>query len=83
VVPGSHRDQDEAAVPAIVLSGKAGDAVAFDFNVLHGATSNSSGALRRSLLVSYADLRLREELRATRDIRGVRMDDSEVFPAPA
>lgn len=79
VVPGSHCNSDADPGSAIVLSGQAGDAVAFDFNVLHGATTNSSGAPRRSLLVSYADLSLREELRETRAIRGVRMDDSEVF----
>jgi ectoine hydroxylase-related dioxygenase (phytanoyl-CoA dioxygenase family) len=79
VAPGSHRGSESEPAAAIVLSGQAGDAIAFDFNVLHGATSNSSGAPRRSLLVSYADLCLRDELRETRAIRGVRMDDSEVF----
>jgi ectoine hydroxylase-related dioxygenase (phytanoyl-CoA dioxygenase family) len=79
VVPGSHRPGDHDSGNAIVLEGKAGDVVALDFNVLHGATTNHSGAPRRSLLVTYADLRQREDMRESRAIRGVRMDDSEVF----
>jgi ectoine hydroxylase-related dioxygenase (phytanoyl-CoA dioxygenase family) len=79
VVPGSHRPGDYDSGSAIVLEGKAGDILALDFNVLHGATTNHSGAPRRSLLVTYADLRQRENMRESRAIRGVRMDDSEVF----
>lgn len=81
VVPGSHLGGEHDPATAIVVSGVAGDILALDFNVLHGATTNHSGVRRRSLLVSYADLRLREDLRITRELRGVRMDDSEVFGA--
>ncbi len=79
VVPGSHRTAEGGE--ALTLAGQAGDIVALDFNVLHGATTNHSGAARRSLLVSYADITLREDLRASRELRAVRMDDGEVFGA--
>ena len=72
VIPGSHRDPDATA--ALTLSGKAGDIVVFDPNVLHGATTNTSGAARRSLLVSYAAETARDDLSASEALRGVRMD---------
>lgn len=77
LVPGSHHSDREAA--PLVLSGRAGDIVVMDANLLHGATTNHSGATRRSLLVTYADAALREELVETETLRGVRMDTSEVF----
>jgi ectoine hydroxylase-related dioxygenase (phytanoyl-CoA dioxygenase family) len=80
IVPGTHRG--EVAGEALVLSGKAGDVAVMDANLLHGATSNASGAPRRSLLVTWADARLRDELVASEKLRGVRMDTSEVFVPP-
>jgi hypothetical protein len=82
IVPGSHRggEDDEAAV-AEVLSGEAGDVLIFDPDVLHGATTNHSGAPRRSLLVSYAAATLYDAYRPTEGARGVRMDTGEVFGA--
>lgn len=77
IVPRSHRV--DSAEPGFVLSGQAGDIVVMDANLLHGATTNHSGAPRRSLLVTYADATLREELCHTEALRGVRMDTSEVF----
>jgi ectoine hydroxylase-related dioxygenase (phytanoyl-CoA dioxygenase family) len=77
LVPGSHTGPDEAA--PLVLSGRAGDICLLDANLLHGATSNISGARRRMLLATYADIRLRPDLVATEALRGVRMDTSEVF----
>lgn len=77
LVPGS-RDTDSDAAP-IVLEGKAGDIAVIDANLLHGATTNLSGARRRMLLASYADARMRGEIVATEALRGVRMDTSEVF----
>lgn len=79
VVPGSHRDLSLGAASALTLTGAAGDIVVFDPNLLHGATTNHSGARRRSLLISYALATSREGLRATEKLRGVRMDCSEVF----
>ena len=79
IVAGSHRSGDaDAAVPE-VLSGEAGDILIFDPDVLHGATTNHSGAPRRSLLVSYAAMTLHDQHRATAALRGVRMDTGEVF----
>lgn len=77
LVPGSHRGEDLAG--PVILEGKAGDIVIMNANILHGATTNHSGEPRRSLLVTYADARLRAELARTERLRGVRMDTSEVF----
>jgi Phytanoyl-CoA dioxygenase (PhyH) len=77
IVPGTHRGADTGE--PLVLSGKAGDIAVMDANLLHGATSNTNGAPRRSLLVTWADVRLRDELAATEELRGVKMDTSEVF----
>lgn len=78
IVRGSHHgDRNDGA--AIVLAGCAGDILLFDPNLLHGATTNSSGASRRTLLVSYVDASLRADRLATENLRGVRMDTSEVF----
>ncbi len=81
LVPGSNRGPSDAA--PLVLSGQAGDICMLDANLLHGATSNISGARRRMLLATYADIRLRSDLVATEALRGVRMDTSEMFSPPA
>ncbi|MBO9559227.1 MAG: phytanoyl-CoA dioxygenase family protein [Caulobacter sp.] len=70
-------EPDEAL--AQTLSGEAGDILVFDADLLHGATQNRSGARRRSLLLSFVPERHRAEDDATRAIRSVRMDTSEVF----
>lgn len=79
VVPGSHRDHALDATSALTLSGAAGDIVVFDPNLLHGATTNTTGARRRSLLISFALATARDSLQATEALRGVRMDTGELF----
>jgi hypothetical protein len=85
-VPGTHRGAgltrpalaDDPA--AVTFRGEAGDILIFDANVVHGATVNASGARRRSLLLSYVDAAHEENFRATRALRGVRMEH-ELFAA--
>jgi hypothetical protein len=86
IVPGSHRISDADALNAgdgglesIVISGDVGDILLFDPEVMHGATTNISGARRRSLLISYAAESLRTELQKTAALRNIGMDTSEVF----
>lgn len=86
LVPGSQRSDDPADVPdhprAITLEGEARDILVFDADLLHGGTRNTSGARRRSLLISYLAETLRADDEATRDLRGIRMPRSETFGAP-
>ena len=77
VVPGSHRG--EGSGDALVLSGGAGDILIFDPDILHGATTNLSGARRRSLLIAYAAAALQPQYCATEPLRGVRMDTSALL----
>ncbi|MDB5694864.1 MAG: hypothetical protein JWN21_407 [Sphingomonas bacterium] len=83
IVPASHRGEEgeggEAAAEPTVLTGAAGDILIFDPDTLHGATTNHSGAPRRSLLLLYAAAALQAEHRETERLRGVRMDTSEIF----
>lgn len=87
VVPGTHRGEG-MAVPAGMdnpratpMSGQAGDILVFGSRLLHGATRNSSGAPRRSLLITFAPVSLRDDYEATRTVRAVRMETGEVFSA--
>ncbi len=75
--PLDRGDPDEAM--ALIQSGEAGDILVFDADLLHGASLNRSGARRRSLLVSFMPERERKGQDATRWLRNVRMDTSEMF----
>ena len=79
VIPGSHRGGASDAARAITLAGAPGDILIFDPDLLHGATSNTSGTARRALLLSYMAQSLRAEQEATAALRGVRMGVGEVF----
>ena len=86
LVPGSHRPAPDAPPVdlsdesgAIQLSGKAGDILVFDADLIHAGTLNPSGARRRSILIGYfAESRHASHLQ-TAHLRGVRMDTSERF----
>lgn len=85
VVRGTHAGaglqaaagQDHAGATA--LSGQPGDILLFGSTLLHGATRNTSGAPRRSLLICYATEALHDDYRTTRSLRAVRMDTDEMF----
>ncbi|OQW48537.1 MAG: hypothetical protein A4S16_14700 [Proteobacteria bacterium SG_bin6] len=79
LVPGSHRAAVGDGGTPITLVGEAGDILVFDPDLLHGATTNTSGAPRRALLLLYVAESLRAAQRATEQLRGVRMATEEVF----
>ena len=85
VAPGTHRVETFAAAAekseagAMTIAGEAGDILLFDANVLHGGTLNRTGAPRRSLLVTYAILSLREGYESTRALRAATASLDEVF----
>ncbi len=76
VIAGSHRGP--ATAPPTILCGKAGDLLLFDPDVLHGATTNTSGQPRRTLLISYAVAALYEAHQQTAALRGVQMAPPEL-----
>jgi len=85
IAPGAHRigslglSDAEAEAIAVTTAGEAGDILLFDANLLHGGTLNRSGAPRRSLLVTYAILSLRDAYLSTRELRLATAGLDEVF----
>jgi Phytanoyl-CoA dioxygenase (PhyH) len=82
IAPGTHRTPVSAQVAeadTVTIDGEAGDVLLFDANLLHGGTLNRTGAPRRSLLITYAILPLREGYESTRVLRAATADLNEVF----
>lgn len=79
-----HLDAGQAdETLAQVLAGEAGDILVFDADILHGATTNRSGARRRTLLLSFMPELCRAAQDACRAVRDVRMDTREIFAPSA
>ncbi|MGC5703027.1 phytanoyl-CoA dioxygenase family protein [Pseudomonas sp. NFXW11] len=86
IVPGSHRPgpqeppldfNDESR--SVQLCGCAGDILVFDVDLVHAGSRNSSGARRRSILISYFSTVLYASHQQTASLRGVRMDTRDSF----
>ena len=75
--PLDRGEPDEAL--SLITAGEAGDILVFDADLPHGATCNHSGERRRSLLLSFIPEGHRATMAASRTVRNVRMDTSEVF----
>ncbi|MBI3821827.1 MAG: phytanoyl-CoA dioxygenase family protein [Planctomycetes bacterium] len=81
IVPGSHRPlQDEPPFDfadesrSVQLSGAAGDIVVFDADLVHAGSRNSTGARRRSILISFFAEPLYPSHLETVNLRIIRMD---------
>lgn len=86
LVPGSHRPAPHPAEPeaideskAVTLSGRAGDILVFDADLLHAASLNQTGARRRSVLICYFAENLHQAHLQTAPLRSVRMDTTDRF----
>ena len=86
IVPGSHRPErgeppfdfnDESR--SVQLSGAAGDILVFDVDLVHAGSLNSSGARRRTILISYFSQSLYASHLETADLRSIRMDTTDSF----
>lgn len=86
IVPGTHRPRpgepsfdfsDESR--SIQLSGRAGDILVFDADLVHAGSLNLSGARRRSILIGYFAEPLHATHLATAHLRNVRMEKLEWF----
>ncbi len=78
IVPGSHRDglaltDYSDATQALQLSGRAGDILVFDADLVHAGSLNVTGARRRSLLMTFFAGPLHAAHLETAPLRGVRM----------
>jgi hypothetical protein len=85
LVPGSHRQGGDALPDesqAVQLSGRAGDILVFEADLVHAGSLNRDGARRRSLLASYFAAPIEPSLRATAALRNVRMAPAWFEPGP-
>jgi len=86
IVPGSHRPaQGEFAFDftdesrSVQLTGSAGDILIFDADLIHAGSLNSSGARRRSLLITWFSEALYSTHLETVRLRNIQMDTTERF----
>ncbi len=86
IVPRSHRPASAAAPldfldesAAVHLSGRPGDILVFDVDLVHAGSLNINGARRRTILISYRSELLHAAHLETLALRNVRMDTSERF----
>lgn len=86
IVPGSHRPaphepefdfNDESK--SVQISGKAGDILVFDADLVHAASVNPTGARRRTILFSFQAEPCHAAHLETLSLRNVRMDTSGRF----
>jgi len=86
IVPGSHRPApgelaldftDESR--SVQLTGSAGDILIFDADLIHAGSLNSSGARRRSLLITFFSDSLYATHLETVNLRNIQMDTTERF----
>jgi hypothetical protein len=90
LIPGSQRPakgeppfnfSDESKV--VQLTGKAGDILIFDADLVHAGSLNPSGARRRTILFSFMAEPCYASNLETARLRGIRMDTSDRFDPPA
>jgi Phytanoyl-CoA dioxygenase (PhyH) len=86
IVPASHRPRpgelafdfdDESS--SVQLSGRAGDILLFDADLVHAGSLNPSGARRRTMLMTYFAEPLYASHLETASLRSVRMDTTDRF----
>ncbi|WP_236197291.1 phytanoyl-CoA dioxygenase family protein [Pseudomonas glycinae] len=86
IIPGSHRPAlseppfdftDESR--SVQLTGSAGDILIFDADLIHAGSLNSSGARRRSLLITWFSEALYSTHLETVRLRNIQMDTTERF----
>jgi hypothetical protein len=84
IVPGSHRQAEldlNDASQAVQISGKAGDILVFEADLVHAGSLNVTGARRRSLLISYfAEPNYASHLKTVK-LRNIRMEASWFDPS--
>jgi Phytanoyl-CoA dioxygenase (PhyH) len=84
IVPGSHRRTDidcNDTSQAQQISGRAGDVLVFDADLVHAGSLNVTGARRRSLLITYFSEALYASHLNTASLRSVRMQAVWFDPA--
>jgi ectoine hydroxylase-related dioxygenase (phytanoyl-CoA dioxygenase family) len=89
IVPASHRPPTEAPAfdfndetHSVQLSGRAGDILVFDADLVHAASLNASGARRRTMIITYFAEPLYQSHLATVKLRSIRMDTADRFDPP-